>query len=232
MAKRQRPTGHRTSAIRKTSRQPARSPRGRARDGRVPPPPVRPATALSTAPVIGAVAGPSPDAVSRFQRGMESMQRHAYADAAGAFRDLLERFPTERALLDRARVYLDLCEREMRKRPAAPRTTEERLTAATAALNNGDLSRAEQLIKSVLAEDARQDLALYLLAAVEARRGKSEAALLRLREAIAVSPEASAQARFDSDFESLFGNETFRALTDPRPNHHGARRPRRSRAER
>jgi hypothetical protein len=131
-------------------------------------------------------------------------------------------------------VYHDLCERELRKRPAAPKTVEERLTAATAALNDGNLSRAEQLVQSVLLEDPRQDLALYLQAAIEARRGAAQAALTRLREAIAVSPDAAAQARFDSDFESLFDNEAFRALTEPRPGNHQsqARRARRSRSER
>lgn len=164
---------------------------------------------------------------------MESMQRHEYADAATGFRTLLDRFPAERALLDRSRVYLDLCERELRKRPAAPRTIEERLTAATAALNNGDLGRAEGLVHSVLGDDPGQDLALYILAAIEARRGRPDAALGRLREAIALSPEAGAQARFDADFESLFANETFRALTEARPNNHrsNSRRPRRPRAE-
>ena len=38
-------------------------------------------------------------------------------------------------------VYLALCERELARRPVEPRTTEERLTAATAALNNGDDDR-------------------------------------------------------------------------------------------
>jgi tetratricopeptide (TPR) repeat protein len=164
---------------------------------------------------------------------MESMQRHEYADAATGFRTLLDRFPGERALLDRSRSYLEICERELRKRPASPRTIEERLTAATAALNNGDLTRAEGLAHSVLGDDPRQDLAIYILAALEARRGRAEAALGRLREAIALSPEASAQARFDSDFESLFEDETFRELTEPRTNNHrlSSRRPRRTRPE-
>ena len=87
--------------------------------------------------------------------------------------------------------------------------------------------------EDVLLEDPRQDLALYLQAAIEARRGAADAALSRLREAIALSPDAAAQARFDADFESLFQNETFRALTETRTNHLGpARRNRRPRPER
>ena len=70
------------------------------------------------------------------------------------------RFPSERALLDRVRVYLDLCERELRRKPPAPKTVEERLTAATAALNDGDEDRADALARSVVSDDADQDLAL------------------------------------------------------------------------
>jgi hypothetical protein len=68
-----------------------------------------------------------------FQRGMEALQRHAYADAATAFDAVVLGFPHERGLLDRARVYLALCARESVRRPPAPKTVEERLTAATAA---------------------------------------------------------------------------------------------------
>jgi tetratricopeptide (TPR) repeat protein len=149
---------------------------------------------------------------------MQALQRHAYRDGAERFRTLLERYPLERALLDRSRVYLELCERELRRQPAAPNTIEEQLTAATAALNNGDDDGAERLARVVLADDPRQDLALYLLAVIEARRGSADSALSYLERAVEISPEAGAQARFDGDFESLRETETFRRLTDPPAN--------------
>jgi len=149
---------------------------------------------------------------------MQALQRHAYGDGAEGFRALLERYPLERALLDRSRVYLELCERELRRRPAAPNTIEEQLTAATAALNNGDDDGAERLARVVLHDDPRQDLALYLLAVIEARRGSADSALSYLERAVEISPEAGAQARFDGDFESLRETETFRRLTDPPAN--------------
>ena len=145
---------------------------------------------------------------------MEALQRHDYAQAASAFKVLLDRHPTEGALTDRARVYLGLAERELSRRPVQPQTVEERLTAATAALNNGDHEGAEGLARAVLAEDPHQDLALYLLASVQARRGLYDSALSYLGQAIAISPEARAQARFDPDFEPLYENDTFRELTE------------------
>ena len=168
--------------------------------------------------------GPAHEAMMLFQRGMEALQRHAYGDAAPAFQAILMGFPTERALGDRARVYLELCQREQRRRPPAPRTIEERLTAATAALNNGDDALAEELSRSVLGDDPRHDLALYLLAAVHARRGAIDEALELLGKVIAISPEASAQARQDEDFLPLHDEDAFWKLVEPPIGSSGPRR--------
>ena len=167
--------------------------------------------------------------MSLFREAMEALQRHDYDFAARQFNAILSAHPGERALLERVRVYLGLCERALRERPAEPNTLEERLTAATAALNNGDADRAERLAREVLAEDPRHDLALYLLAAIETRRGDYENALSYLGQAIAISPEARAQARHEADFEPLRDLEAFRELTElpPSGSPPGPRRPRR-----
>ncbi len=143
---------------------------------------------------------------------MLALQRHEYDEALAVFTGLLERFPGERALADRARVYVALCQRELAARAAVPRTNEERVTAATAALNNGEDGQAERLVRMVLAENPEHDVALYLLASVEVRRGKTDAALRYLSQAVAVSPEAGAQARHDPDFETLRGTESVRGV--------------------
>jgi len=162
-----------------------------------------------------AVPAPPTEALALFQRAMEALQRHAYREASTAFEAIIMGYPQERGLLDRARVYLELCARESARRPPAPKTIEERLTAATAALNNDDNAGAEELARSVLGDDPKHDLALYLLAAVFARRGATADALDFLGRAIAQSPEASAQARTDDDFTSLHEEDAFWTLTEP-----------------
>jgi uncharacterized membrane-anchored protein len=169
--------------------------------------------------------------VALFQHGMEAMQRHAYTDASRAFQGVLMGFPAERALAERANVYLALCARELDKRPPAPRTIEERLTAATAALNNDQDAAAEEFARSVLGDEPRHDLALYLLAAIHARRGDQDEALSLLAKVLALTPEASAQARADADFDGLHDLDAFRALTESAaPPATEARRSRRSRS--
>ena len=186
------------------------------------------------------VAGPAPlpppqkpeaAALGLFERGIRALQRHEFADAARAFGSLLQSHPAERALLERTRVYLDLCERELRRRPAAPQSVEERLTAATLALNSRDDAQAERLAKSVISENADHDLAFYILGAIEARRGRVDRALAHLQDAVRVNPDVRVQVRADEDFHGLRENETFRALVET-PTAAGTRRLRRPRADR
>jgi tetratricopeptide (TPR) repeat protein len=176
---------------------------------------------------------PPAEALALFQRGMEAIQRHAYGEAVTAFQAVIMGFAGERAMVERARVYLALAERESNRRPAAPRTIEERLTAATAALNNNDDGAAEELARSVLGDDPRHDLALYLLAAIHARRNDIDEALSLLAKVLAITPEASAQARADDDFDNLRDSEAFWKMTEPpAAAPAGLRRPRRTRGER
>ena len=168
----------------------------------------------ATGPAPPSPARPAADAVSLFERAMKTLQGHEYSAASEAFHTLVRDYPREGALCERSMVYIALCERELARRPVEPRTVEERLTAATAALNNGDDGRAESLARSVLSDAPQHDLALYLLAAIEARRGAADGALQFLGRAMAVNPEIRAQARHDEDFEELRDLDAFRDLID------------------
>jgi tetratricopeptide (TPR) repeat protein len=145
---------------------------------------------------------------------MMALQRHKYGDASDGFRSILQQFPNERGLRDRSQVYLDLCDRELRRVPTAPLSLEERLTAATAALNDEDEAQAEALARTVLRESPQHDLAMYLIAAVAARRGDHDEALDWLSKAVASNPELRAQVRHDEDFGVLREIDAFRQLLE------------------
>jgi Tfp pilus assembly protein PilF len=179
------------------------------------------------APPLGVPSAGSPDpgAVRVFERAMALLQRHDYRKALAEFQTLQARFHPEGALQDRARVYAALCQRELARAGGdAPTTLEERLTAATAALNNGEDQQAEQLVSQVLDESPRHELGHYLLAVVHARRGATTAALDALRRAITASPEVKAQARHDADFERLRGNDLFERMMAATPAQSDTRR--------
>jgi tetratricopeptide (TPR) repeat protein len=179
-----------------------------------------------------APVGPSPEAIATFERATRALQQHDYRTALAQLGDLIERFPAEQALLDRARVYAALCERALRKpAPTVPETIEERLTAATAAVNNGNEDLAERLVALILDQEPDHELAYYLLAVIHARRGVAVSAIEALDRAMAISPDIRAQALYDPDFEALHDSEAFQQLLARPPAHSGTRRSSRPRSE-
>lgn len=174
----------------------------------------RPAAPQPPPAPVSTVKPPSTEAVTAFEKGMAALHNHDYKTASTTLKALLDKFPTEGFLTDRARVYLELAARELGRRPAGGGNVEERLTAATLALNNNNDDEAARLAADVLKEDRSQDLAAYLLAVVAARRGDVETALTHLRNAINLNPECRLQARQDEEFDPLMDSDDFHALIE------------------
>jgi tetratricopeptide (TPR) repeat protein len=167
-------------------------------------------------------------AVATYERGIAALQRRDYLSAADSFRDLMARFPEERELQERAQMYLRVCERELAA-SATPRTNEERLVAATVALNAGNHSRTLSLLDEILRDDPKNDLAEYMAAVVYCATGDVDSAIGRLQRAIDLNPENRNLARQDSDLESLHNLDAFRRLLEAPTGSTRRRKPRNGR---
>jgi tetratricopeptide (TPR) repeat protein len=166
------------------------------------------------------------EAVAIYERGVQALQRHDFQAAAAFFRTVLERYPEERELLERARLYLRVCERETSRQPSTPKTAAERVYAATVALNSGDHAGALDHLQRALAEDPESDHAHYIMSVALGMRGRADEALDHLRHAIALNPENRGLARQDPDLESIREHHGFRSVLDtpPVPNRRRAAR--------
>ena len=107
-----------------------------------------------------------------YERGVQALQRHDFPAAAGLFRTVIERYPDERELLERARLYLRVCERETSRAPSTPKTADEWVYAATVALNSGDHAGALDHLQRALGEDPESDHAHYMMAVALGMRGR------------------------------------------------------------
>jgi len=204
MAKQRRPPSRST----KSSPQPT-SPR-----------PVRPAEAAAQR---STPAGPQStaqrrstyfEAVALYERGLEALQKHAYAEAAKLLESVLRQYPEEKELHERVRLYLNICHRQATQRQAAPQTIDERLYAATLAINGGQYDQAIAHLRLVRDEDPDNDHAIYMLAVAHAQRDEHAEAVAHLERAIALNPENRALARNDPDLEPLHDDDAFRAALE------------------
>ena len=166
------------------------------------------------------------EAVAIYERGVQGLQRHDFAGAAELFRAVIERYPEERELLERARLYLRVCERETARHTPPPETPAEQVYAATVSLNAGDHVSALHHLQRALTSDPENDHAHYIMSAALSMRGRREEALEHLQRAIELNPDNRSQAMQDPDLENIRDLDSFRAIVEAPPAQN-RRRPRR-----
>lgn len=169
------------------------------------------------------------EAVALYEQGVQALQRHDYNRALELLQSVLRQYPDEKELHERVRLYLNICQKHATPQEAAPQTIEERLYAATLAVNGGKYDEAISHLRLVRDENPDHDHALYMLAVAHAQRGEHAEAIAHLERAIALNPENRALARRDPDLEPLQDDDAFRGALDvsslPRSPDRLARRP-------
>jgi tetratricopeptide (TPR) repeat protein len=172
------------------------------------------------------------EAVAVYERAMEALQRHEYEQARTLLESVLASYPEEKELHERVRLYLNVCQRQLTQRVAEPQSVDERLYAATLAINAGDYDEAIKQLHLVRDEDPDNDHAIYMLGVAHAQRGDHIAAVAHLERAMLLNPENRAHARQDSDLDPIRDDEAFRAAIEavapgsPTPQRFDRRRPR------
>ncbi len=154
------------------------------------------------------------EAVALYERGLDALQRHDYNGAADRFESVLRQYPEEKELHERVRLYLNICQRKAATRETTPQTVDERLYAATLAINGGRHDQAITHLRLVRDEDPDNDHALYMLAVAHAQRGEHAEAIAHLERAIALNADNRGLARRDPDLEPLRADDSFRAALE------------------
>jgi tetratricopeptide (TPR) repeat protein len=152
-------------------------------------------------------------ALDTFERAVKALGRKDFDRSRDLLDGLIEDYPDQQELVERARAYKAVCDRA--RRPARPKTFEELLNYGVVLHNRGDFAHAVKYLRQALDIHPRNESALYCLAAAQARAGDAPAALKSLKSAIHANPASRAQARRDADFEPLRAAAAFQALVSP-----------------
>jgi tetratricopeptide (TPR) repeat protein len=154
------------------------------------------------------------EALAVYETGVRALQRHDFAAAAHSLRGVIQGYPGERELVERARLYLQVCDRETARRPSGPQTASESVYAATVALNAGDVEGALGHLGRALEKAPESDHAHYIMAVALVDRGDPSMALVHLRQAITLNPENRSVALQDPDLGALHELDAFREALD------------------
>ena len=164
------------------------------------------------------------DAVALYEEGVAALQAHEFSRASAVLRSVLSRYPEERELHERVRLYLNICDRHMAPRAASPSTPEERVFAATLAINAGKYAEALEHLRTASSEAPEHDHALYMLASVLALQDEVEEAVPLLLRAIDLNPDNRSRARHDPDLDALRDVDSVRTALEATSHTKGDRR--------
>jgi tetratricopeptide (TPR) repeat protein len=145
-----------------------------------------------------------------FDRGVAALQKKKFEEAERNFVDLIQKYPDEKELVDRARVYRAVCERQ--KRAVNPALEpEDFYYAAVLEKNRGNVPEAIEHLKRAARKNGggRVD---FLLACCYAQSGDSVTALEHLRKAIEEDQRHRILARHDRDFDPVRDSPEFQDL--------------------
>lgn len=152
-------------------------------------------------------------AFQQYQTAVQLLQQGKYEKANAAFEKLLPNAPME--IVERCRVYIITCRRQMEKHNLSFATPEEHYDYAISQLNTGDYDDAREQFLSILSSHPDIDYAFYGLAVLDSITGRVQECLSNLARAIELNPRNRLQARADNDFQSMVDDPRFTELLYP-----------------
>ncbi|KAA6465512.1 hypothetical protein DYQ86_04105 [Acidobacteria bacterium AB60] len=166
----------------------------------------------STAPAKAVQPGTGP-AFQQYQSAVQLLQQAKFDKALAAFEKLLATAPPE--LVERCRMYINTCQRQLERPALAFATPEERYDYAVSQLNVGLYEEAREQFNSVVSDHPGADYAYYGLAVLECMTNHPQECLAHLSRAIQLNPRNRLQARSDNDFQSMLDDPRFTELLYP-----------------
>lgn len=148
-----------------------------------------------------------------YQAAVQLVQQGKYEKALVALEKLLPGAPLE--IVERCRMYISTCQRQLEKQGLTFGTPEERYDYAVSRLNEGYFDEATEQFQGILKDFPTADYAYYGLALIDSITGRIQGCLDNLAKAIELNPKNRLQARADNDFQNMVDDPRFTELLYP-----------------
>jgi tetratricopeptide (TPR) repeat protein len=151
--------------------------------------------------------------LNEYQTALQWMREGKYDKARQVFEKFSQDGPVE--ILERARMYLAVCQRRGQQSGLSFGSPEEQYDYAISQLNTGFYEEARDQFWGILITNPGADYAYYGLAIFESMTGLADSCLKHLAKAIELNSRNRIQARKDSDFKAMADDPRFAALLYP-----------------
>lgn len=152
------------------------------------------------------------EAARHFDEAIQLLHNKSPKKARDIFQQVIDNFPEEKEMADRARTYIRICDSNRNRKDQPLEQAEDYYARGTFRLNEGDIDAAIQDFQEAIRLDAKSDFLPYSLAAAYALKGDGPSAIKVLEKAIKMNPENRVFALNDDDFDGLVNDPVFEEL--------------------
>lgn len=148
-----------------------------------------------------------------YGQAMKTFRKGDCAKAEELFKAFLEKYDSEKELVDRIQIYLSICESRQKKEMIPLKTFEDYYEFAVYKSNQGDFNQAIKLLEKAKTLDPKEGKAVYLLALTFCQIGELDKCLENLKDAVHKDKFFGILAQNESGFEPLWEDKKFKVIT-------------------
>lgn len=152
-------------------------------------------------------------ALSAYGEAMREFHKGRMDKAQELLKSFLEKYDTEKELVDRARIYLEIAKEKGKKETVSLKTIDDYFYYSVYKINRGDYEDALKLLEKALEMKEEEARIYYLMANAYVIIGKTEEALECLRKAFQKDKFYRILAQNEIDFAPLWEDKKFKLIT-------------------
>ena len=151
--------------------------------------------------------------LTAYDQAMKVFHKGDCVKALELLKTFIEKHPSEKELVDRARIYRTICQAKSKKEKINLKTFEDHYQFGVYKVNQGDYEEALKALDKAREMKPKEAKIPYLMADVYCLMEEKEECLAHLKKAIQMDKYFSILAQNESDFESLREDKKFKLIT-------------------
>jgi len=151
--------------------------------------------------------------VEAYGQAMKVFRKGDYAKAKELFAAFIEKYESEKEIVDRIRIYLALCENRQKKEIVSLKTFEDYYEYAVYKQNQNDYDQTIKLLEKAKELNPKEGKAPYLMALTYCLIKENDKCLESLKDAVHIDKFFGILAQNESGFEPLWEDKKFKVIT-------------------
>jgi len=152
-------------------------------------------------------------ALAAYGEAMKEFHKGRFDKAQELLKLFLEKFDTEKELVDRAKVYLQMTQEKGEKETVSLKTMDDYVYYSIYKINSGAHEEALKLLEKALEMKEEEGRVYYLMANAHILMGKPDEAMECLKKAFQRDKFYRTMAQNEIDFEPLWDDKKFKLIT-------------------